>query len=119
MRGNRGRLAHGRDEVARQMVDLQGRKAKANESWGGPGRPHETREVERRLAVSIAAQVDSGEHDLAVTLTDPPANLCEDGGGRAAPRRTSHLGDDTEVAREAAAVLDFDEGTYPIEPDIR
>ena len=71
------------------------------------------------LAVAVAAQVDSREDDLAVTLRDAALDLGEHGGRRAAPRRAPNLGDHAEAAREAAPVLDLHEGAHPAEADVR
>src|SRR5919197_836259 len=54
-----------------------------------------------------------------MALRDAPPDLGEDRSGAPAPRSTPDERDDTEVAREAAAVLDLDEGADAIKPGVR
>src|SRR5207248_2268164 len=58
------------------------------------------------------------QHDLAVPLRDPSTHLAEHGDRLPAARAAAHERDDTEVAREAAAVLHLDEGTDTVERDV-
>ena len=69
------------------------------------------------LAVAIAPEVDARENDLPMSLLHALSNLGQDSIRRAAPGGTTHLRNDAEPAREAAAVLDLDEGSDAIEAD--
>src|SRR5581483_12445034 len=71
------------------------------------------------LAVAVAAEVDPGEDDLAVSLLGAAAHLGEHGRRAPAPARPAHERDHAEVAREAAAVLHLDERANAIEPRVR
>src|SRR5919204_6657108 len=106
-------------ELVVDVVDLDRRQAQAGEAWDRTGLADEAGEREARLAVAVAAQVDPGQHDLAMALRDAPPDLGEDRSGAPAPRSTPDERDDTEVAREAAAVLDLDEGADAIKPGVR
>jgi len=119
MRGHGGRLSHSRDELVVEMVYLEGGEPQAREARRCARGSHESRQVVAGCAVSVAAEVDTGQHDFRVPLVDAPADLAEDGLGRPAPGCAAHLRDHAEVAREAAAVLHLDERPHALEPDVR
>src|SRR5262245_3083242 len=70
------------------------------------------RQVVAGRPAAIATEVDAGEHDLAVALADAPPDLTEYRFGRPAARSAAHLRNDTEGAREAAAVLHLHERAH-------
>src|SRR5438552_11040974 len=108
-------LAQSRDELAVDVVDLDRRQPQAVEAGHRPHFAHEPRELVPGFAVAVAAEVDPGEDDLTMTLVDAPTDLGEHCCRRAAPRGSADERDDTEVAREAAAVLDLHECPHPVE----
>ena len=65
--------------------------------------------------VAEAAEVDAGQHDLAMPLAHAPTDLGEHRLGRAAPRCAAHERDHTERAGERAAVLDLHECPHAVE----
>ena len=101
------------------MVDLDRGQAEPFEPGRGAGFPDEPRQAIAGRPVAVAAQVDPGQDDLAVALSDAAADLAEDGLGRAAARGTADERDDAEPARERAAVLHLDEGANAVEPGLR
>src|SRR6476660_2880173 len=105
----RRRLAKRGNELLVDVVDLDRREAAPLEARRCAGLAHEPRQAVAGGAV--AAEVDAGEHDLAMTLHDAAADLAEDRLGRAAPRFSAHERNDAEAARERASVLNLDEGT--------
>ena len=70
------------------------------------------------LAVAVAAEVDPGQDNLPVPLVDPPPHLSQHRLGAAAPGRPTDERDDTEVAREAASVLDAHECANAVETSV-
>src|SRR3954453_4589543 len=118
MRRDGRRLAHRGDEVLVHMVDLDRGQPKAPETRKGAGLSDQSGEVVRVRAIAIAPQIHPGEHDLLMAVLDPSAVLSKDGCGRAASRGATHLGNDAEGAREAAAVLDLHESAHPVEANI-
>src|SRR5262249_5082684 len=71
------RLAQRVDQVVVDMVDLDRGQAQAHETRSLAHLAHEARQVEALLAVAIAAEIDTGEHDLAVPLRDAALDLSE------------------------------------------
>src|SRR5206468_12283320 len=69
-------------------------------------------------AVAVAAEVDTGEHDLHVALSNAPTGLAEHRSGGAAPGRAANRRDHAEGAREAAPVLDLHERAHAVEPRV-
>src|SRR3954469_17285419 len=112
------RLAPRVDQLAVDVVHLDRRQAQERKSGNRADLPHEARKLVARVAVAVAAEVDPGEHDLAMSLLDAPARLGEHRGGGAAARRAAHEWNHAEVAREAAAVLDLDERANAVEPGV-
>src|SRR6476469_5458124 len=96
------RLAKRGNELLVAVVDLDRREAEPLEAWRCAGLAPEPRQAVAGGAVAVAAEVDAGGHDLAVTLRDAAAELAEDGLGRAAPRFSAHERNDAEAARERA-----------------
>ena len=119
MRGDGRRLAHRRNEILAQVVDLDRGEAETCETRRPTGGSDELGEVETRFPIAIAAEIDPGQDDFTVSLLDPALNLGEHRARRAATGSSAHLRDDAEPAREAAAVLNLDESPYPVEPDAR
>ena len=110
------RLAHGLDQVDRDVIDLDRGEAEPREALDLARRPDQPRQRQPGAAIAETAEIDAGEHDLSVALGDPSPDLCEDCSRRAASRRAADEGDDAEGARERAAVLDLDEGADAVEP---
>src|SRR5262249_37593767 len=75
----------------------------------------QARERVSGLAISEAAEVDSREHELAMALGDPPADLRENRPGTTAPRAPADERNDAEGTREGAAVLDLHERAHALE----
>ena len=102
------------------VVHLDRREAEPRQARRGARLAHEPRQVVAGLAIPVAAEVDAGEHDLAMTLVERGArSLAAPPSARRlreAPRTTR---DHAERAREAAAVLHLDEGADAIEPRFR
>src|SRR5205814_1893376 len=111
-------LAESGDQLAVDMVHLDRRQAQAREPLDGSGLADEPRQRAASLPVAVAAEVDSRQHDLAVTLCDPLLDLTQDSAQRPATRAAAHERNDTEVAGEAAAVLDLHERPDPVEPRV-
>src|SRR4051812_42950436 len=109
------RLAQRVDQLAVDVVHLDRREAQAREPGNRADLAHEARQLVPGVAVAVAAEVDPGEDDLAMSLFDPPVRLREHRAGGAAARGTAHERDHAEVAGEAAAVLDLDERSNAIE----
>src|SRR5204862_2729259 len=103
------RLAKRRDERGGYVVELDRGQTEARQAGNRAGRADELRQPLLRLAVAVATEIDSRQHDLAVTLGDTAADLGEDGGGPTAAGFAAHERHDAEVAREAATVLDLHE----------
>ena len=97
------------------MVDLDRGEAEALEPGRRTRLAHEPRQAVAGGAVAVAAEVDPGENDLAVTLRDAATDLAEHGVGGAAARGAAHERDDAEAARERAAVLHLDERANAVE----
>ena len=112
---DRWRLAKRRDEPLAHVVHLDRRETEPCQAGRGAGLAHEPRQVVTRGAIPVAAEVDAGEDDLAVTLANAARDLSQHAAGRAAPRGSTHLRDHAERAREAAAVLHLDEGADAVE----
>ena len=70
------------------------------------------------LTIAEAPEVDPRQDDLSVPLLDPPPDLAEDRLGAPAARRPADERNHAEVAREAAPVLDADEGANAVEPSV-
>ena len=115
VRGDGRRLAERRHEVVGQVVDLDRREPQSLDPGNRARLADEPRERVPRLPVAEAAEVDSGEDDLAMTLADAPPDLREDRRGAAAPRATADERDHAERARERAAVLDLHERARSLE----
>jgi hypothetical protein len=112
---DRFRLTQRGDELAGYVIDLDRREPKPLDPRDRPYLPHEAGKREPRLTVAEAAEVDSRENDLTMTLQDAPPGLGEDRAGLPAPRSSAHERDHAEGAREGAAVLDLHERTGPFE----
>ena len=112
-------LAHRRDQVGGDVVDLDRREPQALEAVDRACVADEPGQGHPGCAVAEAAEVDAGEHDLAMTLRRPAPDLGEHGVGGAAARGAAHERDDAERTREGAAVLDPDEGAHSLEPMVR
>jgi hypothetical protein len=76
------RLTERLDELRVDVVDLDRREAQPRETGNRAHFPHEPRQLVARLAVAVAAEVDPGEHDLAMPLRHAAARL-----GEAPPRQ--------------------------------
>ena len=63
------------DEVGRDVVDLDRGEPQAFEALDGAGLAHETCERVTGGGVAEAAEVDTREDDLAVTLAHPALDL--------------------------------------------
>src|SRR5439155_18162884 len=100
MTGHSLGLAQRRNQLRRHVVDLDRREAQPLEPFYGACLPHEPRQRVPGLAVAKAAEVDAGEHDLAVSLSNAAPDLAENGSGHAAPRAAPHERDHAEAARE-------------------
>ena len=68
-----------------------------------------------RPAPVVGADVDPGQHDLAVARGERAVDVGQDHLGRQAPLRPPGPRDDAVGAVEGAAVLDLDEGTGPLD----
>ena len=101
------------------MVDLDRGETEPLEPGSGARLPNEPRQAVAGGAVAVAAEVDPGEHDLAVALVDAATDLAEDGLGGPAARCAAHERDHAEAARERAAVLHLDERANAVEAGIR
>ena len=77
-----GGLAQRIRECGGQVVHLERRQAEPGEPRRRPRLAHEA--GERVVAVAIAAEVDSRQDDLEMTLPDAPPDLGEHGLGSAA-----------------------------------
>ena len=102
------------------MVDLDRGEPQAFEALDRARLAHEPGERVAGGPVTEAAEVDTREDDLAVTLADPALDLAS--ARRAALRLlvlTAHQRDHAERARERAAVLDLHERAHPVEPVLR
>ena len=119
MPAHRGRLAQRCDESLADVVHLDRREAQPRQTGRGAGLAHEPRQVVAGGAIAVAAEVDAGEDDLAMTLANAARDLSQHSGGWAAPRSSPHLRDHAERAREAAPVLHLDEGADAIEASFR
>src|SRR5215211_4702268 len=106
------RLAQRLDQLRRDVVDLDRGEAQPLESRRGGDIANQARQREPGIAVAEAAEVDSGQDDLAMPLRDAAANLADHRLRAPAPRPAADERDDAEVARERAAVLDLDEGAH-------
>src|SRR6266511_2365746 len=115
MRGDGRRLAHGRNELLAQVVDLDGGEPETREARRPTGDSDEFGEVEPRFAVAVATEIDPGQDDFTVPLLDPAPKLGEHFARRAAAGTSAHLRDDAETA----AVLNLDESPHAVEPDAR
>ena len=115
MAGDGRRLAKRVEERCGEVVDLDRRQSEPCETGRHADVADQPRQVVALLAVPVAAEVDPGEHDLAVTLGDAAAHLGEHGIGGPAARCAAHERDHAEVAGEAAAVLHLHEGTNAVE----
>ena len=113
------RLAHRLDQVARDVVDLDRREAEALEAVDRARLPDQPGQRQPGGPVAEAAEVDAGEHDLAVALRDAPPDLSEHRLCRAAARGAANERDHAEGARERAAVLDPHERANPVEAVLR
>src|SRR5439155_10715851 len=111
------RLAQRRNELVVHMIDLDRREPQPRETGRRTRLTQQAGERVPGLAVAITAEVDPGQHHLAVALCDPAPDLGEHGLRAAAAGAAAHERDDTEVAREATAVLHLDEGANAVEPD--
>ena len=116
--GDGRRLAQRGDERVVDVVDLDRGEAEPIEARRRAGLAHEPRQVVARFTVAEAAEVDPGQHDLAVALLDAAADLAQHGGGGTAARGAANERDHAEAARERAAVLDPDEGADAFEPRV-
>ena len=113
------RLAERGDEIAREVVHLDGRETKPLDAGQRSGLADQPRQRVSRVAVAEAAEVDAREDDLAVTVRDAPLDLRQHRSRAAATRRAAHERDDAERARERAAVLDLHERTRSLEARVR
>ena len=104
------RLAQRRNELVVHMIDLDRREPQPRETGRRTRLTQQAGERVPGLAVAITAEVDPGQHHLAVALCDPAPDLGEHGLRAAAAGAAAHERDNTEVAREATAVLHLDEG---------
>src|SRR4051812_39289735 len=84
MRADRRRFVQRRNESVIDVVDLDRGQAQALEAVDLPHLPDEPRQWVAGVAVAVAAEVDPGQDDLAVALSDPPAHLVEHSRGSAA-----------------------------------
>ena len=113
------RLAERRDEVAAEVVHLDRRKPQPLDARDRARLADETRQRISGPMVAEAAEIDSGQDDLAVTLLDTSRDLGEHRPRRAAAGRPADERYDAERARERAAVLDLHERAYPVESRTR
>ena len=100
------------------LISIDERRSRSRPSIA-PAAADQARQGHPGGAIAEAAEVDAGEHDLAVALRRPPPDLAEHGLGRAAAGGAAHERDDAERAREGAAVLDLDERAHALEPVVR
>ena len=115
----RGGLAKRRDQVVVHVVDLDRRESEPLQTGHSACLADEPRQREAGVAIPEAPEVDPGQDDLAMALTNPLLDLGEHGRGTAAARGTAYERDHAEGAAEAAAVLHLDERTDPIEARVR
>jgi hypothetical protein len=113
------RLPQRRHELAVDVVDLDRRQAQPFQAGNRADLTHEARQRIAGRSVPIAAEIDPGEDDLLVPVRDASLDLAEHGRRGAASRSTANERDHTEVAGEAAAVLDLHEGAHPVETGVR
>ena len=116
--GDGRRLPQRSHELVVHVVDLDRGEAETLQARRRSGLAHEPRERVAALTIAEAAEVDAREHDLAMPLLDPLADLPQDCVGAPASRGPADERDHAELAREAAPVLDADERTDPVEPRI-
>jgi len=93
--------------------------AETTEAFDRTRLPHASGEGVAGFPIAEAAEVDSREHDLHVSLGGASADLAEHSFRGAAARGTADERDDAEGARETAAVLDLDEGANAVEAVVR
>src|SRR6185436_1917958 len=105
-----GCLAQCRDELVVDVIDLDRREPQSCEIRNRSRLAEKASERVPGLAVPVAAQVDPGQHYLAMPLVDPAPDLGEHRPRGPAARGAAYKRDDAEVAGEAAAVLHLDEG---------
>ena len=110
------RLAQRGDELGIDVVDLDRREPQTLDALDRTRLADEPRQGEARVAIAKATEVDAGEHDLTVPLSDAAADLGQYRRGAAAPGRPSHERNHAEGARERAAVLDLHERADAVEP---
>ena len=106
----------GVDQLVVDVIDLDRREPEPLEPWQRAGLAHEARECEAGGTVAEAAEVDTREDDLSVSLRDPAPDLAEHCVHGSAPRLASYERDHAERAGERAAVLDPHKGANPVEP---
>ena len=109
-------LRQGCDELVGHVVHLDRREAQALQPRRAAGLADEPRQRVTGGAVAEAAEVDAGQHHLAMPLIDATTNLREHRRGGAAARCAAHERDHAERARERAAVLDLHERSDAVEP---
>ena len=114
----RGRLAERRDEVVREVIDLDRRESQALDAGQCAGLANEPRQRVTGLAIPEAAEVHAGQDDLAMTLGDATLDLAQHRIGTTTARRPANERDHAERAREGAAVLDLHEGASALEPGV-
>ena len=91
------RLAERGDQRVVDVVDLDRREPQPLEKTNDDtGLAYKPRQVVAGVAVAVAAEIDAGEHDLAVALRDaaPDLDARTAGVGGTAPRRAAHERDD-------------------------
>ena len=98
------------------MVHLDRGETQPLHSGQRAGLANQPREGVPVLAVAEASEVHAREHDLAMTLRHPPANLGENRAGATAACAATNERDDAEGARERTAVLDLHERADPLDP---
>ena len=116
MRRHVRRLAHGGDQLGRDVVHLDRREPQPLEPVDRARRVNEAGEREPQLAIAEAPEIDTREDDLAVSLGDAASDLAQNGRRRAAPRAAADERDHAKRARERAAVLDLHERAHAVEP---
>src|SRR6185436_17743067 len=116
MTPDRRRLPQGGGELLADVVDLDRGESQACQPRRRAGLAHEPRQAVAGLAIPVTAQVDPGQHHLAMPLLDAAPDLVQHRLGSPAARGAAHLRDDAEVAREATAVLHLHEGSDAVEP---
>ena len=106
------------DEVGRHVIDLDRGEAEPVDSRDRARLTHELRKPVPGLAIAEAAEVDTREHDLAMSLGHAAPYLAEHVLCTPAPRAAAHERDHAERARERAAVLDLHERARALEPGL-